>query len=126
MWYVNELFEPELVESLAVKGFILSAQYKISEAQAAFDQAIALDGALGNAWLGRGLCRIRRGNAREGLQDLQVAAVLEVVDEEPADAVREGGGGGLQSARRVRVRRQAAGWLPGACGGDRRARRGAG
>src|SRR5204863_7144725 len=39
--------------------------------------AILADGALGNAWLGRGLCRIRHGHTDEGLADLQVAATLE-------------------------------------------------
>ena len=32
---------------------------------------------MGNAWLGRGLCRIRRGQAEAGREDLQVAAALE-------------------------------------------------
>ncbi len=68
---------PRNAQSLAVKGFILSAQNRVSEAQTAFNEAITLDGALGNAWLGRGLCQIHRGHARTGMQDLQVAAVLE-------------------------------------------------
>jgi len=40
-------------------------------------QAIAIDGALGNAWLGRGLVQLRQGRADAGLEDLQTAAVLE-------------------------------------------------
>ena len=36
-----------------------------------------MDSALGNAWLGRGLCRIRRGDAKGGREDLLVAAALE-------------------------------------------------
>ena len=46
-----------------MKGFLLSARNQIPEAIKSFDEAIALDGALGNAWLGRGLCRIRSGQA---------------------------------------------------------------
>ena len=36
-----------------------------------------MDSALGNAWLGRGLCRIRRGDTKGGREDLLVAAALE-------------------------------------------------
>jgi len=68
---------PRNAEALALQGFLLSAQNKISEAISYFDRAIAIDGALGNAWLGRGLCRIRQGDANGGRKDLQVAATLE-------------------------------------------------
>ncbi len=64
-------------QALSLKGFLLAAQNKIKEALTYFDQAIAIDGGLGNAWLGRGLCRIRQGNAAAGRGDLQVAATLE-------------------------------------------------
>ena len=70
-------FSPRNAEALSLKGFLLAAQNRIPEAQNYFDQAIAIDGALGNAWLGRGLCLIRRGQARAGRQDLQTAATLE-------------------------------------------------
>ena len=36
-----------------------------------------MDPALGNAWLGRGLCRIRLGDAAGGREDLLMAAALE-------------------------------------------------
>ncbi len=68
---------PNNAQSYAVKGFILLAQNHIAEAEAAFDHAISLDGALGNAWLGRGLCKVRGGHREEGRQDMQTAAVLE-------------------------------------------------
>jgi tetratricopeptide (TPR) repeat protein len=68
---------PKNAEGLALKGFLLSAQNHFAEAMNYFDQAIAADGALGNAWLGRGLVRIRKGQNHEGLSDLQVAATLE-------------------------------------------------
>lgn len=68
---------PRNAQGLALKGFLLSAQNKFSEALSYFDQAIAVDGGLGNAWLGRGLVKIRTGQGEEGRADLQVAATLE-------------------------------------------------
>jgi len=64
-------------QALALKGFLLAAQNKIREAIECFNQAIAADSALGNAWLGRGLCRIRRGDTQGGREDLLIAAALE-------------------------------------------------
>jgi tetratricopeptide (TPR) repeat protein len=68
---------PRNAQAIALKGFLLSAQNRIHEAATVFDQAIEIDGGLGNAWLGRGLCRIRQGRAEEGRFDLQVAATME-------------------------------------------------
>ena len=68
---------PRNAQAHALRGFLLSAQNRIREATEAFEHAIALDGALGNAWLGRGLCAIRKGRTSEGRRDLQVATVLE-------------------------------------------------
>ena len=64
-------------QALAVKGFLLTAQNRTRAAKAQFEQAISVDGALGNAWLGLGLCRIRLGQTRDGAADLLVAAALE-------------------------------------------------
>jgi tetratricopeptide (TPR) repeat protein len=64
-------------QAFALKGFLLAAQNDIPTAIDYFDIAIALDGGLGNAWLGRGLCRIRQGRAAAGRFDLQVAAAVE-------------------------------------------------
>jgi len=64
-------------QSLALKGFILLAQNHPVAAETWFNRAIAVDGALGNGWLGRGLCQIRRGHADAGRRDVQVAAVVE-------------------------------------------------
>ena len=61
----------------ALRGFLLSAENNINGAKDSFEKAIALDSALGNAWLGRGLCAIRQGHAEAGRRDLQVAAALE-------------------------------------------------
>src|SRR5207237_6531210 len=53
------------------------AENHIAAAQEAFQAAIDADPALGNGWLGRGLCRIRQGDREGGRGDLQTAATLE-------------------------------------------------
>jgi tetratricopeptide (TPR) repeat protein len=68
---------PRNAQAHALKGFLLTAQGKTREALASFEHAIQLDSALGNAWLGRGLCRIHLGDDQGGRQDLLVAAALE-------------------------------------------------
>ncbi|MDB6057513.1 MAG: TonB-dependent receptor [Verrucomicrobiales bacterium] len=68
---------PRNAQGHALRGFLLAAANNTGDALHAFDDAIALDGALANAWLGRGLCRIHVGNVYGGRQDLQVAATLE-------------------------------------------------
>ncbi|NOS71290.1 MAG: TonB-dependent receptor [Verrucomicrobia bacterium] len=68
---------PRHAQAMAVNGFLLAAQNLTVSALTQFDEAIAADNALGNAWLGRGLCRFRQGDARGGLADLLVAASLE-------------------------------------------------
>ena len=68
---------PRNAQAVTLKGFLLAAQGKTRDALATFQAAIDLDSALGNAWLGRGLCRIRLGNDRGGRADLLVAAALE-------------------------------------------------
>lgn len=57
---------PRNAEAWALNGFAAAAENRTVAAIGYFDQAIALDGALGNAWLGRGLCRLRRGNLGAG------------------------------------------------------------
>ncbi|MEP6662060.1 MAG: TonB-dependent receptor [Verrucomicrobiota bacterium] len=68
---------PRNAQAITLKGFLLAAENKIREAIEWFDQAIAIDPALGNAWLGRGLCRIRHGDLTKGREDLLIAAALE-------------------------------------------------
>src|SRR5207249_4917909 len=68
---------PRNAQALALNGFLLAAQNKIGKAVGKFNEAIAVDSALGNAWLGRGLCRIRRGDRQGGREDLLIAAALE-------------------------------------------------
>jgi len=68
---------PRNAQAFALKGFLLAAKNRRKEAIEWFDRAIATDAALGNAWLGRGLCRIHDGDAPGGREDLLVAAALE-------------------------------------------------
>ena len=68
---------PRNPQAIALKGFLLAAQNRIGDAIKQFDEAIAIDDSLGNAWLGRGLCQIRHGRTDAGLGDLQIAAALE-------------------------------------------------
>lgn len=70
-------FTPDNAQAHALQGFVLAAENEIGKARASFDTAIALDGALGNGWLGRGLMRIKRGELEEGRADLQSAATAE-------------------------------------------------
>src|SRR5579863_4799650 len=70
-------YSPQNAEGMVLKGFLLSADGRPHEARQWFDRAIATDGALGNAWLGRGLLKIRSGQVADGRADLQVAATLE-------------------------------------------------
>src|SRR6185436_15480009 len=60
-----------------LKGFLDCERSQWRAGQDAFEKAIALDPALGNAWLGRGLVRIRQGDRLGGRADLQTAAALE-------------------------------------------------
>lgn len=73
----GRLLSPRNAQAVALAGYLASAANQIGEAARDFDEAIAIDGFLGNAWLGCGLCKIRTGNATAGLKDLQVAAAME-------------------------------------------------
>ncbi|MGC8886174.1 MAG: TonB-dependent receptor domain-containing protein [Verrucomicrobiia bacterium] len=68
---------PRNAYAVALKGFLLAAKNRIKEAQSQFEEALSIDSALGYAWFGRGLCRIRLGDAESGRRDLQVAATVE-------------------------------------------------
>ncbi len=70
-------FGPRNPQVLSLQGFVLVAEGRRASALLAFDDAIAIDGALGNAWLGRGLCHFFSGDEEAGRADLQVAATVE-------------------------------------------------
>ncbi|MEI9865400.1 MAG: FecR domain-containing protein [Limisphaerales bacterium] len=61
---------PRNAQAIALKGFLLAARNKSKEAQQSFDEAIAVDGALGNAWLGQGLIKIHQGDKAGGVKRL--------------------------------------------------------
>lgn len=68
---------PRNAQAHTLKGFILLGRDDVSGALASFGEALRLDNALANAWLGRGLCHIRQKQAQEGRADIQTAAALE-------------------------------------------------
>lgn len=68
---------PRHAQAVALRGFLQAAASRFDDALASFDLALSLDSTLGNAWLGRGLCRIRQGETKAGRADLQTAAALE-------------------------------------------------
>lgn len=68
---------PRNAEALSLRGFLIAAQNRPALAILWFDRALAVDSSLGNAWLGRGLCRIRFRDFAGGREDLLVAAAIE-------------------------------------------------
>jgi tetratricopeptide (TPR) repeat protein len=68
---------PENARAHALMGFILSAENRLNEARLAFEEAVRLDGAFGNGWLGLGLVKIKQGDLQAGRADLQTAATVE-------------------------------------------------
>ena len=68
---------PQYAPAHALRGFLLSAEQRFAQAEDSFARALAWDGSLGDAWLGRGLCRIRRGQRDAGRLDLQTAVLVE-------------------------------------------------
>lgn len=68
---------PRQAQAVTMQGFLLAARHRMVDAEASFSAAIALDSALGHAWLGRGLCRMRQGRFEQGRSDLLVAAAVE-------------------------------------------------
>jgi tetratricopeptide (TPR) repeat protein len=70
-------FTPRNARAHALQGFILAADNRIEEARTSFEQAVQLDGSLGNGWLGLGLTKTKRGDLAGGRADLQTAATVE-------------------------------------------------
>ncbi len=68
---------PANAQALALKGFLLLGRRQTGAAFAAFEEALRQDDRLGNAWLGRGLCRLYRNQTQAGRADLQTAAAME-------------------------------------------------
>lgn len=72
-----EAASPRSAAVSVTRGFIEAAQGRFAEAHELFDRAIALDAAIGDAWLGRGLVRFRRGDREGGRVDIEAAAASE-------------------------------------------------
>lgn len=70
-------FTPRNARTHSLQGFVLSAENDIAGARNSFEQAVQLDGALGNAWLGLGLTKTKRGDLAGGRADMQTAATVE-------------------------------------------------
>ena len=68
---------PRNAQAHALRGYLLSAENRIAAARASFEEAVRLDGGLGNGWLGLGLTKIKQGHLAEGRADLQTAATVE-------------------------------------------------
>ncbi len=68
---------PENAQAAAWAGFVELERNRPRAARARFDEAIARDGALGDAWLGRGLAEAAQGETGAARRDLQTAAALE-------------------------------------------------
>ncbi len=68
---------PSNPQAWSLKGFVLLAQNRRSEAIAAFNKARELDSRLANVWLGRGLANFQAGKRQEALRDLETAVAWE-------------------------------------------------
>lgn len=69
--------DPALARTHSVRGFAELSSFRTREAQAAFQQAIARDGADPLPWLGLGLAKIRQGELEAGRRDMEIAAGLD-------------------------------------------------
>lgn len=68
---------PLNAQAVALEGFRALADNHNAQAQQWFDRAIALDGSLPIAWVGRGLARAQSGDDDGARRDFQIAATLE-------------------------------------------------
>ncbi|WP_035615971.1 tetratricopeptide repeat protein [Haloferula sp. BvORR071] len=68
---------PRNARAHALQGFVLAADNNIPEARKSFENAVALDGSLGNAWLGLGLTKTKGGDLAGGRADMQTATTVE-------------------------------------------------
>ncbi len=68
---------PRHARAHLLNGFLEAARYNPARAREAFERTLALNGAMGDAWLGRGLCRLRAGDREGGRADLQTAVTVE-------------------------------------------------
>jgi Flp pilus assembly protein TadD len=68
---------PNVSRTQTILGYSYLIRFKIADAQAAFERAIALDQADPLPRLGLGLAKIREGELEEGRQEIEIAAALD-------------------------------------------------
>ena len=68
---------PRNAQAIALEGFVSLGDNHPSVAQEWFDRALAMDGSLPTAWLGRALARAQMGDDDGARRDFQIAATLE-------------------------------------------------
>lgn len=68
---------PRNAQAMSLCGYIALAESQPQQAVAHFQQAIEIDSALGNAWLGWGLERFNQGDSETGILYLQRAVIAE-------------------------------------------------
>ncbi len=68
---------PRNAQVVALEGFLALGESHPREAYALFDGAIAMDGSLPTAWIGRALAHAQMGDDERARSDLQIAASLE-------------------------------------------------
>ncbi len=68
---------PRNAQAVALKGFMALGENRPHPALDWFDRAVALDGSLPSAWLGRALAEAQLGSDEAARRDLQVAVTLE-------------------------------------------------
>jgi tetratricopeptide (TPR) repeat protein len=65
------LLAPDRAATYVNRGILQMASGRLSSADADFDQALIINGALSDAWLNKGFLRIREGKGQEALPLLQ-------------------------------------------------------
>ena len=93
---------PLNAQAHAMHGFLLAAAGRHEAALVVFERAIEIDSSLANGWLGRGLVRIRMGDAKRGRDDLRMAASVEP----SRSLIRSYAGKAFADAGRMRLARQ--------------------
>jgi outer membrane receptor protein involved in Fe transport len=70
-------FSPRNAQAISLKGYLELSRNRLPEARKFFAEAIAIDPALGNAWLGQGLASFQIRDREEGLRLITIAAAVE-------------------------------------------------
>jgi tetratricopeptide (TPR) repeat protein len=70
-------FSPKNAQARSLKGYLELSKSRSIQAHEEFSQAIAIDPALGNAWLGQGLAFFQTRDRKAGLRAITIAASVE-------------------------------------------------